>query len=163
LRLPEPLVWIKRGPSAVPMATADILRGVQDSKAGSEQLMADFPVTSGGAESAGVAEPTITAHLDHIVTGAGFLPNCSVTVRVTYGADQASDYLAFSADMCGWLYAELPSALPTASYVSLPPITAQTRAGATGCCGATPRSCPHRRDGRPAILVAGPIERSRSP
>jgi hypothetical protein len=91
------------------MATADILRGVQDSKDGSEQLMVDFPVTSGEAESAGVAAPTITAHLDHIVTGAGFLPNCSVTVRVTYVADQASDYLAFSADMCGWLYAELPT------------------------------------------------------
>ncbi|MGO9510880.1 MAG: hypothetical protein ACLPXZ_27460 [Mycobacterium sp.] len=64
------------------------------------------PVNPTEPRSANTA-PTITAHAGYVVTGAGFLPNHSLTIRVADIADNVSDYLAFSSDVRGGLYAEL--------------------------------------------------------
>jgi hypothetical protein len=60
-------------------------------------------------QSAASAAPTITATTDYVVTGAGFLPDHKVTIRVTYTADDISDYINYTTDPRGCLYAELPT------------------------------------------------------
>jgi hypothetical protein len=52
--------------------------------------------------------PTITAAPSYIVTGSGFLPDHNVTVRVTHIGDGVSDYLTYSTDHAGHLFAALP-------------------------------------------------------
>lgn len=72
--------------------------------------MSDFaPVDASGVRSADAGAPTITTHAGYVVTGAGFLTNQSVTIRVTYIGEQVSDDLAFSADVCGRLWAQIPT------------------------------------------------------
>jgi hypothetical protein len=43
-----------------------------------------------------------------LITGTGFLPNCRVTVRITYAGDDIVDYLAYVSDADGYLSAPLP-------------------------------------------------------
>ncbi|OHU99558.1 hypothetical protein [Mycobacterium talmoniae] len=58
------------------------------------------------------AGPVITAVGGRVlITGAGFLPNHSVTVRITRAGDDIADYLTYTTDADGRLSATLP---PTA-------------------------------------------------
>jgi hypothetical protein len=43
-----------------------------------------------------------------LITGTGFLPNCPVTVRITYAGDDIVDYLTYISDADGYLSAALP-------------------------------------------------------
>ena len=52
--------------------------------------------------------PTITAMAGGIITGAGFLPDHEVVVCINYIADGISDYLTYTTDSHGRLYAEPP-------------------------------------------------------
>jgi hypothetical protein len=44
---------------------------------------------------AGWAAPTITATVRYVITGAGFLPDHDITIRVTYTAEDVSDHLTY--------------------------------------------------------------------
>jgi hypothetical protein len=57
--------------------------------------------------------PTISATTEYLVTGAGFLPDHDVTVRVTYTAEEISDCLTYTTDCGGDLHAELPTSPTT--------------------------------------------------
>jgi hypothetical protein len=67
---------------------------------------------------AGVAAPTIAATAGLVVVGAGFLPDHDVTMRVTYAADDISDYLTYTTDPVGNLYVELPTS-PTSGALHI--------------------------------------------
>jgi hypothetical protein len=43
-----------------------------------------------------------------LVTGAGFLPDCPVTVRITYTGEDIVDYFTYISDADGCLCAALP-------------------------------------------------------
>ena len=78
------------------------------------------------------AGPTITATADRVVTGVGFLPGHKVTICVTYTAEDISDYLNYTTDLGGYLYAELPTSPATGALH----ITATDhRANPDGACG----------------------------
>lgn len=54
--------------------------------------------------------PRISASRGHVlINGAGFLPNCPVTVRITYTGEDIVDYLAYVSDAHGCLHAALPA------------------------------------------------------
>ena len=53
--------------------------------------------------------PTISATLGFIVTGTGFSPGHSVTIRVTHHADNVTDSITYSTDANGRLHAALPT------------------------------------------------------
>jgi hypothetical protein len=55
------------------------------------------------------AAPAITVTRVGVVIGAGFLPGCHVTVRITRQGEEIRDYLNYAADPNGFLYADLPS------------------------------------------------------
>ena len=55
-----------------------------------------------------LAAPTITVSAGYVVSGVGFLPDHDVTIRVTYTAEDISDYLAYTTDPSGGFHAELP-------------------------------------------------------
>jgi hypothetical protein len=55
------------------------------------------------------AGPVISACRDQVlITGSGFLPNSSVTVRITYIGEDVVDYLTYTSDADGGLTAALP-------------------------------------------------------
>ena len=82
--------------------------------------------------SAAAAAPTITATADIVITGVGFLPGHKVTICVTYIAEDISDYLNYTADLSGYLHAELPTSPATGALH----ITATDhRADPDGACG----------------------------
>jgi hypothetical protein len=59
--------------------------------------------------------PTISAARGQILlTGAGFLPRCPVTVRITYRGEDIVDYVTYVSDADGFLSAALPAAALTA-------------------------------------------------
>jgi hypothetical protein len=62
--------------------------------------------------------PTIRATTAYLITGAGFLPDHAVTVRVTYLSEDISDCLIYKTDANGDLYAELPTS-PTHSTLHI--------------------------------------------
>lgn len=79
--------------------------------------MTDFaPVDVSGVQSADATAPTITVHSGYIVTGTGFLSHRPLTIRVTYIAEEVSDDLAFSTDVRGQFYAEVPTS-PTSGVM----------------------------------------------
>jgi hypothetical protein len=43
-----------------------------------------------------------------LITGTGFLPDCAVTVRITYTGEDVVDYLTYISDADGHLCAALP-------------------------------------------------------
>jgi hypothetical protein len=55
------------------------------------------------------AKPAITVTRVGVVIGADFLPNREVTVRITRPGESVSDYLTYTSDRNGDLYAELPA------------------------------------------------------
>ncbi|MBV8178085.1 MAG: hypothetical protein JO045_04635 [Mycobacterium sp.] len=65
---------------------------------------ADNPVRGGSP-----ATPAITVTPAGIVIGADFLPGHDVTVRITRSGEDVSDYLTYTADRNGYLYADLPA------------------------------------------------------
>lgn len=76
--------------------------------------------------------PTITAIAGPTITGAGFLPDHLVTVRVTYAADAINDYLTYRTDPNGALHAELPTS-PTTGALHITATDHRTDPG--GQCG----------------------------
>jgi hypothetical protein len=48
-----------------------------------------------------------------VVTGSGFLPNRSVTIRITYSGEDIVDYLTYTSDANGGLSAPLPETAVT--------------------------------------------------
>jgi hypothetical protein len=69
------------------------------------------PNHSGAVRRAASAQPTITVTSAGrcVVAGTGFVPDHEVTIRVAYTADDASDFLTFTADGVGELCAEIPT------------------------------------------------------
>ena len=54
------------------------------------------------------ATPAITVTRVGVVIGADFLPDREVTVRITRPGESVSDYVTYTSDRNGDLYAELP-------------------------------------------------------
>ena len=48
-----------------------------------------------------------------MITGSGFLPNRSVTIRITHSGDDIVDYLTYTSDANGGLSAPLPETAVT--------------------------------------------------
>ena len=58
--------------------------------------------------------PMISASCGHVlITGSRFLPNRSVTIRITYIGDDIVDYLTYTTDADGGLSAPLPETAVT--------------------------------------------------
>jgi hypothetical protein len=76
---------------------------------------ADNPATP---QARGGAAPAITAAVGYIVTGTGFLPDHNVTIRITRSSDDVTDYIAYTTDANGRLYAALPTD-PTADTLQV--------------------------------------------
>jgi hypothetical protein len=55
--------------------------------------------------------PTITATRGGVVIGVDFLPDHVVAVKITRPGEDVSDYLTYTTDRNGHLYAELPVAV----------------------------------------------------
>jgi hypothetical protein len=90
------------------------------------------PVEPGRPRSVDPAAPAIKVTSGHVVTGLGFLPHRTVTIRVTYTADDVSDYLAFCADTRGELFAQLPTT-PTTGMMQISATDHRAACGET--CG----------------------------
>jgi hypothetical protein len=83
-------------------------------------------------QRAASAAPTVTTMEGHIITGAGFLPDHEVLVRVIYTAEEISDYLTYRTDSGGRLTAELA----TSPHAGALQITAtDRRTDPAGACG----------------------------
>jgi len=67
------------------------------------------PLAPTTALRSAAATPTITAVRGNVITGTDFLPDHVVVLRVTYAADDVSDYLTYRTNAGGDLYAELPT------------------------------------------------------
>jgi hypothetical protein len=59
------------------------------------------------------ATPAITVTRVGVVIGADFLPDREVTVRITRPGESVSDYLTYTSDRNGHLYADLPATAVT--------------------------------------------------
>jgi hypothetical protein len=68
------------------------------------------PVSDTPSVSPSPGAPTICAR-GHLVTGAGFLPDHNVSIRITRAGDDISDYLTYLADGDGHLHCELPESV----------------------------------------------------
>jgi hypothetical protein len=75
--------------------------------------------------------PTITA-VGGVITGAGFLPDREVTVRIVYTAEDVSDYLTYTTDLHGNLRGELPTS-PAAGALHI--TATDHRTDPDGACG----------------------------
>jgi hypothetical protein len=84
------------------------------------------------AQDASSTPPTITVTTGCVVSGARFLPDHEVSIRVTYTADDVSDYLTYTTDHRGDLYAELPT---TPGGGALLIAATDHRADPRGACG----------------------------
>jgi hypothetical protein len=74
----------------------------------------DAPGEHAPAPPARQTSPIISASGGQIlITGTGFLPNCPVTVRITYSGEDIVDYLTYISDADGFLSAALPAAAIT--------------------------------------------------
>jgi hypothetical protein len=74
----------------------------------------DAPGEHAPAPPAEQTSPIISASRGQIlITGTGFLPNCAVTVRITYTGEDIVDYLSYISDADGSLSAALPAAAIT--------------------------------------------------
>jgi hypothetical protein len=59
------------------------------------------------------AKPAITITRAGVVIGTDFLPDHEVTVRIIRPGEDVSDYLTYSTDRNGHLYADLPATAVT--------------------------------------------------
>jgi hypothetical protein len=87
---------------------------------------------SSAQQSSGSSAPSITAAAGSIITGTGFLPSHKVTIRVSYTTEAVSDYLNYTTDTNGRLYAELPVSPGTGA---LHVTATDQRADPDGACG----------------------------
>jgi hypothetical protein len=72
------------------------------------------PRNEPNARPIGPTDPIISASRGHVlITGSGFLPNRSVTIRITYTGEDVVDYLTYISDADGFLSAALPAAAIT--------------------------------------------------
>ena len=90
------------------------------------------PSDPGASRPSDPAGPSIIATAGYVVIGAGFLPHHDVTVRITYTAEETSDYLTYTTDHGGFLYAALPTSVPSGS---LHITVTDHRADRAGACG----------------------------
>lgn len=77
------------------------------------------PHNPGIGTSALKGAPTTTAAPGHLVTGAGFLPEHDVTIRVANTGDDVIDYLTYTAGEHCNLWAALPSSYAGASRIAV--------------------------------------------
>ena len=77
-------------------------------------------------------EPAITVTRAGVVTGADFLPGHDVTVAITRPGEDISDYLTYTTDCSGRLYADLPA---TALTGTLHVAVTDHRPDSNGACG----------------------------
>jgi hypothetical protein len=88
----------------------------------------DAPGEHAPAQPAGQTSPIISASRGQIlITGTGFLPNCPVTVRITYSGEDIVDYLTYISDADGFLSAALPAAAITTETAYNIAVTDQRR------------------------------------
>ena len=85
----------------------------------------------GTHQSAASTAPILTA-AGVVLTGAGFLPDHEVTVRIVYTAEDVTDYLTYTTDARGCLHAELPTS-PSAGALQI--IATDHRTDPDGVCG----------------------------
>ena len=86
------------------------------------------------------AKPAITVTRAGVVIGSAFLPDHDVTVRIARRGEDISDYLNYTTDRNGHLYADLPATALTEHCKSLPPTIGPIRMGRAAGSGATPAS-----------------------
>jgi hypothetical protein len=66
------------------------------------------------ARPIGPTGPIISASRGQVlITGSGFLPKSSVTIRITYTGEDVVDYLTYVSDADGYLSAPLPETAVT--------------------------------------------------
>jgi hypothetical protein len=87
---------------------------------------------SGITQPSASARPAIAVTAGHVITGAGFLPDRNVTIRIAHTTDDVSDYLTYTSDSEGYLYAELPTSSATGT---LDVTATDHRADPDGECG----------------------------
>ncbi|MGO9033367.1 hypothetical protein [Mycobacterium sp.] len=69
----------------------------------------DVPGNQPTARPIGSTGPIISVSCGQVlVTGSGFLPDCLVTIRITYIGEDVVDYLTYFSDADGYLSASLP-------------------------------------------------------
>jgi len=78
------------------------------------------------------AKPAITVTRAGVVIGTDFLPDHDVTVRIARPEEDVSDYLTYTADRNGHLYADLPA---TAMTGMLQIAVTDHRPDPDGACG----------------------------
>jgi hypothetical protein len=95
--------------------------------------MTDASSDQRGAPAAdSVGAPSLTATADSVITGTGYLPGCRITIRVTYIAEDVSDYLTYIAGPSGDLHGCLPTS-PTSGPVRI--TATDHRPDPKGVCG----------------------------
>jgi len=79
------------------------------------------PRNQPNARPIGPTDPIISASRGHVlITGSGFLPNRSVTIRITYIGEDVVDYLTYISDADGYLSAPLPeTALSETGHIAV--------------------------------------------
>ena len=74
----------------------------------------DMPGNQPTVSPATPTGPIINASRGQVlITGRGFQPNCSVTIRITDSGDDIVDYLTYVTDAHGYLSAPLPETAVT--------------------------------------------------
>jgi hypothetical protein len=88
------------------------------------------PVSDNPSVSHPSSTPTIRAQ-GHLVTGSGFLPDHTVTVRITRAGEDVSDYLAYVAEGDGDIHCELPESVTGTLHIA----ATDHRRDPDGVCG----------------------------
>jgi hypothetical protein len=85
------------------------------------RMLTDVPGNQPITRPVGPTGPIISASCGHIlITGRGFLPNRSVTVRIASVGEDVVDYLTYASDAQGYLSAPLPeTAVSGVGYIAL--------------------------------------------
>jgi hypothetical protein len=84
-------------------------------------MLTDAPGNQPTTRPVGPTGPVISASCVHIlITGSGFLPNRSVTVRIASVGEDVVDYLTYASDAQGYLSAPLPeTAVSKAGHIAV--------------------------------------------
>jgi hypothetical protein len=84
-------------------------------------MRTDAPGNQPTTRPVGPTGPVISASCVHIlITGSGFLPNRSVTVRIASVGEDVVDYLTYASDAQGYLSAPLPeTAVSKAGHIAV--------------------------------------------
>ena len=84
-------------------------------------MLTDAPGNQPTTRPVGPTGPAISASCGHIlITGSGFLPDHSVTVRIASVGEDVVDYLTYVSDAQGYLSAPLPeTAVSEAGHIAV--------------------------------------------